>query len=101
MGGAKRAMMEHEDNLAAATGYLVDKGALEFCEFHGLAYGGGYSDLDSDFYRFAMADRNRGENGPVPWAAELEAREYTDVLKEAYEEHAADECYACAKNMAD
>lgn len=50
------------------------------------------------FYRFAMAGRNQGDDGPVPGAAELEAREYTDLLEEAYEEHAADECGWCAKH---
>lgn len=101
MGRAKAAMMEHEENLAAAGGYLVSAGILEHCEYHGLTYGGGFGDLDSDFYRFAMADRNRGDNGPIPWAAELEALEFTDLLRQAYEEEfIADECYICAKNAA-
>ena len=100
MGRAKAAMMEHEDNLALAAGYLVQKGVLEQCDFHGEIYGGGW-DLEQDFWRNAMADRNRGDNGPIPWAADMEAREFTDLLKEAYENHSGDECGYCAKNAAD
>lgn len=66
-----------------------------------MVYGGGGMELDEDFYRRAMTDRNRGDHGPVPWAAELGAREFMGFLKEAYEEHCADECAFCAKNMAD
>ncbi|MEO0680173.1 MAG: hypothetical protein AAF192_07140 [Pseudomonadota bacterium] len=99
MGRAKAEMMEHEENLAAAAGYLVAKGYLQKCPIHDVVYGGGFGDLDDgEFYKFAMADRNRGDYGPVPWAAELEAKIYTDLLKEAYEEHAADECGWCAKH---
>ena len=99
MGRAKEMMIEHEENFAAAAAYLVSKGYLAQCPYHGQIYGGGYDDLrEGDFYRFAMADRKRGYQGPVPWAANLEAREYTDLLKEAYEEHAADECGSCAKH---
>lgn len=100
MGRAKAAMMEHEENLARATGYLVRKGTLEECEAHGEIYGGGYWDLE-DFWRNAMADRNRGGNGPIPWAADMKAREFTDLLKEAYESHTGSECGYCAKNRED
>jgi len=97
MGSVKNAMMEHEANLHFAAAYLVKKGALEQCPVHEEIYGGGM-DLEDDFWRNAMADRNRGENGPVPWAADLPAREYTDTLKSAYEDHLGDECGFCAKN---
>lgn len=97
MGRAKQAMIEHQENLQRAAAYLVRKGALEQCAYHEEIYGGGM-DLEEDFWRNAMADRNRGENGPVPWAADLEAREYTDLLKAAYEDHFGDECGYCAKN---
>lgn len=98
MGAAKHDMMEHEENLARAANYLVEKDLLERCDSHGQIFGGGW-DLESDFWRNAMADRNRGDDGPVPWAADMEAREFTDLLKAAYEEHNADECYSCAKIM--
>ncbi|MNW07568.1 hypothetical protein D3C71_2042090 [compost metagenome] len=74
---------------------------LSACEYHGTVYGGGSWELDSTFYRNAMADRNRGTNGPVPWAAAMKAKDYTDLLKEAYEEHCGESCFACDKNMAD
>ncbi|WP_417702330.1 hypothetical protein [Pseudophaeobacter sp.] len=102
MGRAKEMMIEHEQNRAAAAGYLVSKGHLQKCPYHEEIFGGGDDDLnDGEFYKHAMADRNRGSNGPVPWAVELEAREYTDILKEAYEEYAADECGWCAKHQAE
>lgn len=101
MGGAKHAMMEHEENLGAATHYLVKVGKLQACSFHGEVYGGGYDDLDSDFYRFAMSERNKGQAGGVPWAEDLGGREFTDLLKEAYEDHCGDECGRCSHLMAD
>ena len=100
MGRAKAAMMEHEENLARATRYLVHKGLLEECEGHGEVWSEGF-DIEKDFWPQAMADRNRGINGPVPWAAELEAREYTDLLKESYESHIGFGCGRCAKLMAE
>ncbi len=100
MGRAKAAMMEQKENLALAAGYLVRQGILEQCEFHGEIYGDGW-DLEGDFWKFAMADRNRGESGPIPWAAELPAREFTDLLKEANETNIGDGCGYCAKNAAD
>ncbi|WP_027991909.1 hypothetical protein [Sinorhizobium meliloti] len=101
MGRMKEMMLEREGNLALAADYLVQKGVLEKCEHHGEIFGGGYWDLEPEFWRNGMADRNRGASGPVPWAAEMEAREYTDLLKEAYEDHSGDGCGYCAKNMAD
>lgn len=98
MGRAKQAMMEHEDDLAAATAYLVQRGVLEECEAHGEVYGG-FFDLEEDFWKKAMADRNRGDNGPIPWAIGMKAREFTDLLKEAYEDHFGDGCGYCAKIM--
>lgn len=101
MGRAKEAMMEHEENVALAASYLVHNGTLEHCEYHGEIYGGGFWELEGDFYRNVMADRNRGENGPIPWAADMEAREFTDLLKEAYDSHCGDSCGYCAKIMAE
>ena len=97
MGRMKDAAIQREENLAIAASYLVKKGVLQHCEYHSETYGGGFFELDSEFYKNAMADRNRGVNGPAPWAADMDAREYTDVLKEAYETYAGDGCGRCAK----
>jgi len=100
MGGMKDLMIEHQENLAAAASYLVTKGHLDHCEYHGEIFGGGWT-LDDDFWRSVMADRKRGNNGPIPWAASMEAREFTDLIKRAYEDHAGDGCGYCAKNLRD
>lgn len=86
----------HADNMGAATRYLVEIGTLEECWAHGVTYGGGGSDLDAAFYKQAMFQKNRGANGAVPWASKMGPREFTDLLKEAYEEHCGDRCEACA-----
>ena len=99
MGRAKAAMMEHEENLALAVEYLERQGILERCEYHDEIYGGGW-DLEADFFKDAMANRNRGKNGPIPWAITLQAREFTDLLKEANEQYMGDRCGYCAKNAA-
>ena len=98
MGRAKEMMMEHEANVACAASYLVKVGMLEHCEYHDETYGGGVRDLESDFWRNAVADKKRGARGPVPWAEGMEVREYTDALKAAYEEYCGDECGWCAKH---
>lgn len=94
MGRAKHAVMEHQDNLTVATDFLISVGTLQSCEYHELIFEG-----DGDLNRLwpiAMAERNKGINGRVPWAAALEAREFTDLLKEAYEQ-AAMSCGLCDK----
>ena len=95
MGGAKRAMMEHEDNLAAATEFLVSVGTLQRCDFHDLVYDG-----DGDLHRLwpiAMGERNKGSDGRLEWAGGMEARELTDLLKQAHEHHSAMSCSLCDK----
>lgn len=82
-----------------AADYLVEKEVLETCP-HGTVFGGGW-DLEDSFWKNAMADRNLGANGPVPWALGMKPREYTDLLKEVYEDHSGDECPSCAKNARD
>ena len=101
MGRAKEMMMEQERNVSVAAAYLVSIGRLEQCEFHNEITGGGDWELEDDFWRNVMADRNRGKRGPIPWAANMEAREFTDTLKAAYEEHCGDGCSWCAKHMAE
>jgi hypothetical protein len=101
MGSAKNAMIEHDENLATAAAYLVKLGNLEECEAHGVIYGGGFWDLEDDFWKKVMIDRNRGDLGPIPWALEMQAREFTDLLKEAYNTHTGDGCAQCEKIMAE
>ena len=95
MGAQKHAMMEHQDNLAVATEFLVSVGTLQRCEYHDTVFEG-----DGDLERLwpiAMGERKKGTSGRVPWAAAMEARKYTDLLKEAYEYNCADSCYSCDK----
>lgn len=93
--------MERDDNIARAASYLAEIGTLESCEVHGEIFGGGYWKLEGDFYKRVMADRKRGINGPIPWAEEMGAREFTDLLKEASDSYPGDGCGYCAKNMRD
>lgn len=101
MGQAKKMMMQHEDDVNVATSYLVKIDELKECEAHGEIYGGDTTDWDSNFYSRVMADRKRGVNGPIPWAASMPAREFTDLLNEAANDHCGDGCGYCAKNMAE
>lgn len=94
MGVLKHAMMEHQDNLAVATDFLVSVGTLQSCEYHELVFEG---DCDlGQLWPIAMAERKKGSNGRVPWAANMKARDFTDLLKEAYEQ-AAMSCGLCDK----
>ena len=65
MGGAKAAWMDRQDDVQLPPSYLVHVGQLESCEIHGERWADGF-ELDSDFYRQAMADKNRGAQGPSP-----------------------------------
>lgn len=95
MGVLKHAMMEHQENLAVATDFLVSVGTLQKCEYHELVFEG---DCDLDrLWPIAMAERRKGSNGRVPWAADMKARDFTDLLKEAYEQNAAMSCGLCDK----
>jgi hypothetical protein len=93
--------LNEEAEVAMATSYLVQIGRLEECEAHGTYFGGGVWDLEEDFYKEVMNDRNKGDRGPVPWAAGMKSTEYTDLLLKAYKTHIGDGCNYCAKNMAD
>ena len=93
--------LEHEGNIAQASAYLVEIGRLEECEAHGVYFGGGHWDLEDDFYKQVMNDRNKGAAGPVPWATDMPARKFTDLLVEAYKIHVGESCNYCAKNMRD
>ncbi|WP_024311123.1 hypothetical protein [Sinorhizobium medicae] len=101
MGHHKEEELRRDENRQMAAEYLADIGRLERCGAHGTIFGGAAWDLEDDFYKKVMYDRNRGADGPVPWAADMKAREYTDLLKEAYENHPGEICFSCGKNMAD
>lgn len=101
MGRAKEAQIEKEENLNAAAEYLVEKEVLEQCEYHGTIYGGGFLELDADFWRDVTVDWRRGDSGPVPWASGMKVQDFRDLLKEAYEANCGDGCYSCEKNMED
>ncbi len=99
MGAMKELMVRHQEQLEDARGFLVHTGTLEQCEFHGYTFDG-----DGDLERvwpIAMSERKKGDHGRVPWAADLEAREFTDLLKRAYQDNCGDGCYACNKNEAE
>lgn len=98
MGGMKDMMLEREGDLAAAADYLVERGNLEKCEYHDEIFGGASWDLESDFWRDVTIDKNMGINGPVPWAADMEHKDFRRLLEDAYNNHCGDECSYCAKH---
>lgn len=101
MGGSKDDMMRRQDEIAVATAYLVERGDLTECENgHGVTYGGGWK-LEDDFWESVMGDRKRGDRGPIPWAAEMPTRYFTDLIKEAYDTNCGDSCAHCDKVFAD
>ena len=97
MGGIKNQMMEEQDNLRLATDYLVQIKQLEHCEGHGEVWGGGFFKLEGDFWPKVMGDRKRGNSGPIPWAANMDPREFTDLLTKAYNSNIGDGCGYCAR----
>ena len=101
MGQMKNWAIEHDEMRGAATDYMVSVGELKRCEYHDEVYGGANFDLEGSFYARAMNDKKKGINGPVPWADGMAPREYTDLLKEAYEDHPADSCGRCDKIAAE
>ncbi|MGH6912043.1 MAG: hypothetical protein ACREE0_22925 [Phenylobacterium sp.] len=99
MGAAKQAQIVHEEQVGAATSYLVHLGVLEQCEWHGNVWQADWS-MEA-YWPLAVAEWKKGQNGLVPWAAEMSVREFTDLLKAAFEEHPGDGCYACENNARD
>ena len=98
MGGNSQLMLQREEELDRAAAYLVRIGRLERCEYHGEIYGGAFGVLEGDTYEQAMIDRKKGVNGPIPWAAGMPTREFTDSLKDAYGSFCGDECSSCANH---
>lgn len=95
MGRAKEAMMEREDSLNTAKAFLADVGTLRACGRHGYIVGGD-EDLDR-LWPIAMSERKKGPNGRAPWAASVKPREFTDLLKEAFDDSSG-ECIGCYQN---
>ena len=95
MGRVKESMMERQTNVDIATQFLVSIGTLEKCEIHDMVRDG-----DSDLKRvwpIAMGEKKKGDSGQVSWAANMPTREFTDTLKQAYEQNSREECYFCEK----
>lgn len=82
------------NNESEATRYLVQTGHLSYCEYHDEISDGGL-ELDSDFYRDATIAKQEGR---LPWAARMTQRQFTDALKEAYDEGSdAFHCSMCQR----
>jgi hypothetical protein len=101
MGIAKEEMLKREGLRAAAVHFLVHVGTLQQCEYHEDVVFEGDGDLNR-LWPIAMGERNKGKQGRVPWAEDMKPREFTDLLKEAYEENCGpDSCWSCDKWMKD
>lgn len=84
--------MNQDDSYQAALAYLLELGAISECSVHGYTEGGN-QDLNAYWPR-AMADRNKGEVGPIPWAAKMSAQKFTDLLQSTYFDNSGD-CIGC------
>ncbi|MGN7919700.1 hypothetical protein [Lysobacter sp. 22409] len=92
MGGAKKAMQEHQDKLARALLIAVEAGSISTCEMHGDVYLEGKEVIESA-YKPGNSKYSAGELDGV-----LESRrEMTVLIMEAVNENSSDECYCCAK----
>lgn len=80
--------MGRDDSYDSALAFLLELGALSECEIHGYTEGGDVT-LD-DIWPRAMAERNKGSAGFVPWAAKMDARDFTDLLKSTYDDNSGD-----------
>jgi hypothetical protein len=94
MGGAKRLMEEQEQQERVAVRIVVQAGALERCEYHGIVYDAGGGDLEAA-YRIGNSKFTAGELKEF-----RSRRELTDTIKKVYEE-AGIECWQCEKMLED
>jgi len=95
MGSLKNQMMANDDNRAYATSLLVDFGTLQECENHSGTFFEGDGDMEAA-YRRANTMISRGEIK----LGDRTRREFTDSLKEAFDEHwVADGCNECAEKF--
>ena len=93
MSRIKRLMEEQEGKRQDALGLLQEVGAIEECEIHdGITYEGSMSlDEALDQFEGEIEDGSRLLDGET-------LAEFKERLSNVYNENAADECYACAKN---
>lgn len=93
MGLVKNEMMEHEDDVDMATGYLVQFGTLKGCPFHEIIYAGD-GDMTSAYKRAnAMITA-----GKITLREGQTRKDFTDLLLAAHDDHAfADSCWRCDK----
>jgi len=92
MGGAKKAMQEHEDKLVRALDIAVQAGVVATCELHSDVYLEGNEDIEAA-YKFGNAQYSAGKLDGVFKSR----REMTDLIQEAVSDNSGDECYICAK----
>lgn len=91
MGRAKAAMMEHEDDVAAAAHFLAELGTLSTCHIHGNLFDGD-GDIEGA-YKIAAYRHKRGQLSFGEGKSQLEV---TDLIKEAYDDNAGmDVCGYC------
>ena len=95
MGFAKREMERNEAMQGVAIGIAVECGALNFCEAHEIAYAG-----DGDIEAACELGNKKFDAGELEGDFENK-QEVADKIKEAVEEHIADLCPRCEKNLAD
>jgi len=93
MGGAKRMMEENEARRDIALQIVLEAGVLEQCEFHDDCIYLGGEEIES---AFKLAN-HKASDGKLEGVFE-NRRQMTDIIKDVVEDHAAEECYACAKN---
>ena len=94
MGQAKKEMMRQEELLYEAADIAVEAGVLRRCKYHPDIVWDNHGDR-SDAYKLGNARFSRGEVGDF-----RSRRELTDAIKNAIEQ-SGDECYLCAKRLAE
>ena len=98
MGITKRCVEDEEALRQQALSLLVEVGALEECEIHSGTYFDGNGDLEAA-YRLANA---RITSREVELDDDMSRRDFTDIIKKAYEEnYVLDECPACKAELRD
>lgn len=80
---------DYEDKREIAIQLLMQVGALEICEIHEEIINGSGDPVPA--YKLAMSKYTRGAYPQFE-----NAREFTDYIKEIYEEYADCECGLCA-----
>lgn len=90
MGGSKRLLEAQEELRSAAVQFLLSLGYLGECEVHGMVFAR-VDSLQGEWGRM-MTERNKGAAGLAPWAADLETREFTDAVDQAFKDHWATGC---------